>query len=124
MNTIDEILEKWIKEQTLEKVKIIVVLRFLTNLIEKAHTKTLFNSVEWLIEILKMEDEDVVLEALNVLIATIKLTHQKGKITKVHENVDALWVSYFLSEGYNLGNPEWRTFNELNQSKFGRKFIF
>lgn len=53
-----------------------------------------------------MEDEDVVLEALNVLIATIKLTHQKGKITKVHENVDALRVSYFLSEGYNLGNPE------------------
>lgn len=114
LNTLDEILEKWIKENTLIKEKVLIVLRFLINLIEKAHTKTLFNSVEWIVDIIQMYDEEVVLECLNVLIATIKQTHFKGKITKVHENIDALRISYFLSEGYNLGNPEWKSFNELN----------
>jgi len=27
----------------------------------------------------------------------------------VHENIDVLRISYFLSEGYNLGNPERKT---------------
>ena len=124
LNFLDELLEKQIDSKDFDKKTVMIVLRFLVNLIERAHAKTIFNSVDRVARLLAFKDEEIVLEALNVLIATIKQTHMKQKLTKVHENLEALRGAFFLSEGFNLGNPDRKSFIQLNQISKVEKFVF
>lgn len=55
--------------------------------------------------ILDSEDPDLILASLNVLIAVVKMTYMKGKLTKVHEDKDLLLKVSILAEGFNSNNP-------------------
>lgn len=113
LNYFDTLLEKYIPSIQANKESLLIVLDFTCNLIEEANSRTIYNSSDWIKVLLDSEDPDIILASLNVVIACIKMTYTKGKLTKAHEDKDLLVKIQVLAEGFNSNNPNRSTLAEL-----------
>ncbi|MBK8156464.1 MAG: DUF908 domain-containing protein [Streptococcus sp.] len=95
------------------KEDLLIVLDFSCNLIEESNSRSIYNSCDRMKVLLDSEDPDLILASLNVLIAVVKMTYMKGKLTKVHEDKDLLIKISVLAEGFNSNNPSRQTLVEL-----------
>jgi hypothetical protein len=113
LNKLDSLLEAPDLSDPPTRDRILAILRFTTNLLEKANSRSLYNSCDRMAVLLDSDDPEIVLYALNVLIAVIKVSYFNGKLTQAHEDELLLQKLESLSDGFNASNPERRTMCEF-----------
>lgn len=95
-------LDDKLADPELPKEQILKILQFSASLLERSNSRAIYNSCDRMASILLSDDPELVLGALDVLIATVKITHFNGKPTSAHQDKDLIRRLSPLADGFSL----------------------
>jgi len=95
-------LDDKLADPDLPREQVLKILKFSTSLLERSNSRAIYNSCDRMASLLLSDDPELVLGALDVLIATVKITHFNGKPTAAHQDKDLIRRLTPLADGFTL----------------------